>query len=59
MTTVQRGATAGNRFPGGALKVLLVAWQAGIIMAHTVDIKIQFERYDMVPGPGCRPLQQR
>ena len=59
-TTLQSGATAGNLFPYGALKVLLVAWQAVSIMAgsRTVDIKIYFERYDMVPGPGCRAFRR-
>lgn len=27
-------------------------------MARTVDIKISFERYDMVPGPGCRTFRR-
>ena len=56
MTPLQCGATAGKRTPHAALKALLVLWQA--TMAHTVDIKIAFERYNMVPGPGCRTFRR-
>ena len=38
--------------------MLLVAWQATNIMAHTVDIKVRFERYNMVPGPSCRTFRR-
>ena len=58
MSQLQSGAYCRERFPNGALKVLLVAWQATNIMAHTVDIKIQFEQTDMVPGPKGRVFRR-